>query len=170
MSFPVALVVFLVTAAVVVFCGIRLAKYGDLLAIKTGWGRLWVGTLLLAGATSLPELVTGASGSPELVQGNVFGANMLNMFTVTFVAMLFGAPGLSNFHPVGSYLGRLTVILSTGARRFFDGVAPEHAYLAIVGIALTGVAGILAAFGPAISFARIGVAAPLILVIYVIGM
>lgn len=174
MSLPVVIILFLGTASVVVFCGSKLAKYGDLLAVKTGWGRLWVGTLLLAGATSLPELVTGASGalldSPELVKGNVFGANMVNMFVLASVAMFFGAGGLSQFRPYRSYLGRLLGTLGAGARRFFDGVAREHAYLAVVGICLTAFAGSMAAFGPEISFARMGIATPIILLLYVGGM
>ena len=174
MSLPIALLVFLGTASVVVFCGTKLAKYGDMLAIKTGWGRLWVGTLLLAGATSLPELVTGASGAlldaPELVKGNVFGANMVNMFVLAAVAMFFGASGILQFRPYSSYPGRLMATMDTGARRFFDGVVREHAYLATVGIVLTTFAGIMAAYGPEISFARMGIATPIILLLYVIGM
>ena len=54
----VAGLLFLGSASLVILSGTYLAKYGDLLADMTGWGRLWVGTLLLATATSLPELVT----------------------------------------------------------------------------------------------------------------
>ena len=174
MSLPLALIVFLGTASVVVFCGTKLAKYGDLLAIKTGWGRLWVGTLLLAGATSLPELVTGASGAlldaPELVKGNVFGANMVNMFVLAAVSMFFGAAGILQFAPIGTYPVRILATMAAGSRRFFDGVAREHAYLATVGICLTAFAGIMGAYGPDVSFARMGIATPIILVLYVIGM
>ena len=174
MSLPVALVVFFVTASVVVFCGTKLAKYGDLLAIKTGWGRLWVGTLLLAGATSLPELVTGASGAlldaPELVKGNVFGANMVNMFVLATVSMLFGASGVLQFSPYGSYPLRLLRTMAAGSRRFFDGIAREHAYLASVGVCLTAFAGVMTALGPDASFARMGIATPIILLLYVAGM
>lgn len=49
---------FLASAAVVVRSGLRLSNAGDRLAEATGIGRLWVGTILLALATSLPELVT----------------------------------------------------------------------------------------------------------------
>ena len=150
MGLSLTIVLFLGTALVVVFCGTRLAKYGDILAVKTGWGRLWMGTLLLAGATSLPELVTGASGalidSPHLVAGNVFGANMVNMFTMAAVALVFGA------------------------RRFFEGVARQHGYLAAVGITLTSLAALLAAFGPSVSFARMGMGTPIILILYLGGM
>jgi cation:H+ antiporter len=39
--------------------GVKLTRYGDAIADKTGLGRTWVGVLLLASVTSLPELATG---------------------------------------------------------------------------------------------------------------
>jgi len=73
---------FLVSAAVVIRSGLSLSKAGDLLAERTGLGRLWVGTIFLAIATSLPELVTNLSAvrldAPALAGGNILGANMLN--------------------------------------------------------------------------------------------
>jgi len=92
----VAIAVFLASAVLVMFCGAKLAVYGDALATLTGWGRLFVGSLLVALATSLPELSTNISAvqldppNPELAVGNVFGANMLNMFTLAAVALAFG--------------------------------------------------------------------------------
>jgi len=56
LAFPV--IIFLISAGSVVFFGIRLAIYGDALASLTGWGRLFVGSVLVALATSLPELST----------------------------------------------------------------------------------------------------------------
>ena len=60
-----------------------LTRSADIIATKTGWGRIWVGALLLGIATSLPELATAAAaahmGAPNLATGNVFGANMLNI-------------------------------------------------------------------------------------------
>ena len=93
-SLAIALPVFLVSAAIVVAAGIGLARFGDELADHTGWGTLWVGTILVSIATSLPELVTNISavgiGTPALALGNVLGANMINMFTVSLVALIFG--------------------------------------------------------------------------------
>ena len=54
----IALAVFLASAVLVMFCGAKLAVYGDALASLTGLGRLFVGSLLVALATSLPELST----------------------------------------------------------------------------------------------------------------
>jgi len=52
---------FALAAAIIVFAGIRLSRYGDVIAEKTGLGRTWIGVLLMAAVTSLPELITGAS-------------------------------------------------------------------------------------------------------------
>lgn len=94
-----ALLVFFASAAFVIFAGVGLARYGDELAEKTGWGALWVGTLLVSIATSLPELTVNVSAvwlddSPGLALGNVFGANMLNMFVLGMVSLLFGVSNL----------------------------------------------------------------------------
>ena len=68
----VALFVFGASAIAVIFCGAKLAVYGDALASLTGWGRLFVGSLLVALATSLPELATNITAvrldppNPEL--------------------------------------------------------------------------------------------------------
>ena len=42
------------------------ARHGDVLGEKTGLGRSWIGVVLLAATTSLPELFTGfgATASP----------------------------------------------------------------------------------------------------------
>ncbi len=39
---------FLATALVIVFAGVRLARYGNVLGEKSGLGRSWIGVLLLA--------------------------------------------------------------------------------------------------------------------------
>ena len=94
-----ALFVFLVSAVAVVIAGIGLARFGDELAEKTGWGKLWVGTLLVATATSLPEVSVNVSAvwlenSPDLALGNVFGADMINVFVLALVALAFGVTNL----------------------------------------------------------------------------
>ena len=97
-----------------------LAVYGDALATLTGWGRLFVGSILVALATSLPELAANITAvrfvdppNPGLAVGNVVGANMLNMFTLAAVALVFG--------------GKL----------FLQRVAPQQVYLIITAVILT---------------------------------
>ena len=69
----------LLCTSVIVYAGTRLCKYGDIIAEKTGMGGTWIGVVLLASVTSLPELVTGISsvtyaGVPDIAIGNVIGA------------------------------------------------------------------------------------------------
>ena len=75
---------FSIISAVLVFTAMQLAKYADIIAIRTKLGGMFIGTLLLAGATSLPELLTTINafgqGVPNLAAGNLFGSNMFNMF------------------------------------------------------------------------------------------
>ena len=72
--------VFVVAAAAVVRAGVSLAAAADELAERSGLGRVLVGALLLALATSLPELLTDASatlaGAPDLAVADLFGASM----------------------------------------------------------------------------------------------
>jgi cation:H+ antiporter len=98
-SLGAAIAVFAASAICVVFAGIGLARYGDELAESTGWGKLWVGTLLVATATSLPEVSVNVSAvwlekSPGLALGNVFGADMINVFVLAMVALAFGVSNL----------------------------------------------------------------------------
>ena len=98
-NLALSLPVFLGSAAVVVVAGIALARFGDQIADLTGWGALWVGTILVSVATSLPELITNISAiviedAPDLALGNVFGADMINIFTISVVAMVFGVRNL----------------------------------------------------------------------------
>lgn len=87
-----ALAVFIVSAAVLVLSGIRLARDGDVIAEGTGLGGLWVGAILVAGATSLPELVTDVSavrqGTPGLAVGDLFGSSMANMLVLAVADLL----------------------------------------------------------------------------------
>ncbi len=84
---------FLVSAAVVVVAAIKLAEYGDAISVRTRLGGLFIGTLLMAGATSLPELLTMLNsldqGVPGLAVGNVFGSNMFNMFLLAVLDAVF---------------------------------------------------------------------------------
>ena len=82
-------IIFLATSAVVVYAALKLAEYGDVIAVRTQLGGLFVGTILLAGATSLPELITSISsfrlGAPDLAAGSFFGSNLVNMLLLALV-------------------------------------------------------------------------------------
>ena len=85
-------VTFVVAAALIVVAARQLAKYGDVIAARTKLGGMFIGVLLLAGATSLPELLTSINsinmGSPELSAGNFFGSSAFNMFILAILDVL----------------------------------------------------------------------------------
>lgn len=93
-----ALTGFLVSAAVVVACGITLASLGDRIAEETGLGQSFVGTLFLAIATSLPELTVGITsvkiGAYDMMIGNVAGANMLNVLVIAIADLIHRSAAL----------------------------------------------------------------------------
>lgn len=82
-------IIFLAASAVVVLAASKLAEYGDIIAVRTKLGGLFVGTILLAGATSLPELIASISsfriGEPNLAAGNFFGSNMTNIALLAII-------------------------------------------------------------------------------------
>ncbi len=83
---------FAFSALVTVAAAIKLSEYGDVIAARTGLGGMFVGTLLLAGATSLPELLTTINSInqdvPDLAAGNIFGSCMFNMFMLAILDIL----------------------------------------------------------------------------------
>ncbi len=91
---------FIVCTAAIVYSGIRLARYGDVIAEKTGLGRTWIGVVLMASVTSLPELVTGISSVtyadvPDIAVGDVLGSCVFNMLILAVLDALYRAKPLS---------------------------------------------------------------------------
>lgn len=111
--------VFTAAAGVLVVAGPQLAHVADALAERSGWGRTFVGTTLVALTTSLPELVASIAavrlGAMDLAIGNTFGSNAFNM--ILFVP-------LDAVHP-GS---------------LFATLAPAHAVTALAVITATAIA------------------------------
>lgn len=77
-------VMYLVAAAALVFFSIKCANYVDLLDKKTNMSGAFIGGVILAAVTSLPEFVTSLSAiyavnNPSLIVGNVLGSNVFNL-------------------------------------------------------------------------------------------
>jgi cation:H+ antiporter len=73
--------------------GSRLSRYGDVIAEKTGLGGTWIGLVLLATVTSLPELVTGASAvtlaaAPNIAIGDALGSCVFNLAILVVMDMM----------------------------------------------------------------------------------
>jgi cation:H+ antiporter len=121
-----ALVQFLVCAAVIVVAGTFLSKYADAIADITGFGRLVVGSVLLAGATSLPEMTVDISavrlGAVDLAVGDLLGSSLMNLLILAILDL--------SLHSRGRMLSR------QGAAHALAG-SVATALTAIVGIGLT---------------------------------
>lgn len=74
---------FVLCAVAILWAGTRLTGYTDVIALRTRLGRVWAGMLLLAVATSLPELVNCTSAAlgnlPDIAAGAVAGSNVINL-------------------------------------------------------------------------------------------
>jgi cation:H+ antiporter len=82
---------------VVVAAGVRLTKLADRLAEEWRLGSAFVGMLLLATVTSLPEVVAGttagAIGSADLAFGAIYGSCSFNIVIIVIMNMFASKPG-----------------------------------------------------------------------------
>lgn len=86
---------FIFCSALIVLAGTFLSRYGDIIAEKVGMGRAWIGLILMAGITSLPELITGVSsvtmaGVPDIALGDIMGSCVFNLSIVALMDILHG--------------------------------------------------------------------------------
>ena len=110
---------FLLCTGVIVYSGAKLSKYGDIIAEKTGLGRAWIGLVLMASVTSLPELVTGISsvtfaGVPDIAVGDVLGSCVFNMLIIAVLDALYRIMPISSKAHQGNILSAAFGILLLG--------------------------------------------------------
>ena len=85
---------FIICLVLIAAASRTVAKYGDLIADRTGLGGVWVGVALLAVVTSLPELFTGLGAiafvkSPDLAIGELFGSCAFNLMIVALLDLAY---------------------------------------------------------------------------------
>jgi cation:H+ antiporter len=103
----------LVAGAVVVFAGARFARLADSVAERLQLGSGWVGLIMLATVTSLPELVTGGTatyiGNVDLAMGGILGSCSFNITIIVLLNALWGGGsvlrGVSPLHTLTSSFG-----------------------------------------------------------------
>ena len=88
------LIELVICAALIFWAGSLLSKYGDMIAEKTGLGRAWIGAILIAGITSLPELAAGVSAvawlnEPNLAAGAVLGSCLFNLALIAMIDLAY---------------------------------------------------------------------------------
>jgi len=144
---------FIICAAVIYFSGKRVAKYGDIIAEKTGLGGLWIGVVLVAVATSLPEIFTGVGSTvfvnaPDLTVGNLFGANSYNLLNIALLDFLHKGQPLLSLVSAGQLL---------------------TASLSLIPVLIAAAGIFLSSRFPACNFANISMYSVLILIAYLIS-
>ncbi len=92
---------FIISAAVIVFSGIRLTTYADILGDRLQIGKVWIGIILLGFVTSLPEAVASLTaivslGSPDLAVGNMVGSNNFNPVLIVVMDMAYRRGSVTN--------------------------------------------------------------------------
>jgi cation:H+ antiporter len=77
LSLALVIGVFVASAAMILFAGVRLARVADKIADRTGLGEVVAGAIFVGAATSLPgaitSVATAAQGSPGIAVGNALG-------------------------------------------------------------------------------------------------
>ena len=133
--------------------GSRLSRYGDVIAHKTGMGGTWVGLILLAAVTSLPELITGVSSvtladTPDIAVGNILGSCIANLTQIAVLDFLIRGASVYSRVSRGH-------ILSAG--------------FSIILIGIIGFSLLIGANGWSISLGHIGIYSPVIVVLYFVA-
>lgn len=145
---------FSVLLLVIGWAGVKLSRYGDIIAEKTNMGGTWVGLVLLATVTSLPELVTGISSVtvahvPNIAVGDALGSCVFNLLILVVVDFFYRKESVY-----------------TRARQ-------GHILSAGFGIVLIGMVAanlVLAQHGFGITFHNIGFYTPIIFLFYILAM
>lgn len=145
-----ATIQFVLAAAVIIAAGTALTRFADAIADLTGLGRLLVGSILLAGATSLPELTVDIhavrTGMADLAVGDLVGSSLFNLLILAVLDLTHRSNG-----------------------QMLSRTASAHALSGTVSIALAAMTGIFLLVSPRLpelNLGRIGVGCIAIGVLY----
>lgn len=143
-------VYFILAGIVTVYASIKLSEYADVISEKTAMGGMMVGTLLLAGATSLPEVSTSFSaaaiGNADIAVGNMIGSNLFNLFILAAFDFLLRK------------------------RRILDRASRNNIYTALLGILLTILVIMALSLRIETQVLGVGLDALIIAITYIVGM
>ncbi len=145
---------FVLCIALIGWGGFRLSRYGDIIAEKTGMGGTWIGLVLMATVTSLPELITGISSvsianAPDIAVGDVLGSCVFNLLIIVVLDFLYRKESV------------------------YTRASQGHVLTAGFGVVLIGFAGfniLLAGRGTLPVWGHVGIYSPIILLLYAVAM
>jgi cation:H+ antiporter len=84
---------FIAAAAVIIVAGVFLIHASKNIASGSALSGSFIGAILVAVVTSLPELATSIGalhiGAYDMIMGNLFGSNMFNILTIFFADLAF---------------------------------------------------------------------------------
>lgn len=124
---------YLVLILFVVFLSIKVADTVDLLDKKTHMSGAFIGGVILAATTSLPEFFTSISSvtvvdNSDLVMGNIFGSNIFNLTVLGLIILIFinkfSINNLSKNHTFST----MVLILITGILFVFPNIEIKFFY------------------------------------------
>lgn len=137
-------------AAVILVAAPLFALSAEALARETGLATSFVGTLLVAIATTLPELITSLTAvrlrAYDLAVGNLFGSNAFNVFLFFFVDLAYPGPSL------------------------FAAIGTVHALAAMIAVVLMGIGVAAMVYRAAGRRSALEPSSALIMALYVFGM
>lgn len=119
LSTPALYTRYAANAAVIVAAGTVLPLVGEMLATTMGWERTFVGTILLAVATSIPEIVISVQavriGAVDLAIGDLLGSNLFDLLILAVDDVAYVKSPL------------------------LAAASPEHLFTTVAALAMTGV-------------------------------
>lgn len=143
-------VIFILAAAVTVYTAMKLSQFADVISNKTAMGGMLVGTILLAGATSLPEVTTSFSaviiGNVDIAIGNMLGSNLFNLLILAGFDLYFRR------------------------KQLYHLVSRNHLYSAILGLFLMLMVTLALVLKIDYTIIGVGVDSLVVLVAYIVGM
>jgi cation:H+ antiporter len=142
--------VFIAAAIVTIFTAIKLSNYADIIGERTRLGGMMAGTILLAGATSLPEVTTSLTaitvGNPDIAVSNIFGSNLFNLLILAIGDIYFRK------HKIFSYIGK------------------DHLLTGFLNVGLTAIVFIAILFPTGYAIFNIGIEIYLLVLFYILGL
>jgi cation:H+ antiporter len=137
---------FLVCAVIIIYSGTKLSFYGDKIADLTGMGKAWVGLILMASVTSLPELITGISSvaivkAPDLAAGDIFGSCVFNLLILSVLDARIKQPlflMVKSSHIIAAIFG-IILLTTAGMAIYLSDEIPSVLWISSFSFVLFGV-------------------------------
>ena len=83
---------YVVSAVLIMAAGTMLVSSGEAIATRFRLGHVWLGSLLIAGATSFPEVITSYGavkiGAYDMALSNIYGSVLFNLAILGFMVLL----------------------------------------------------------------------------------